>query len=58
MTIFGLYITRAATIENERQERKVLLDKLVAKYRKANTLWNKVISKLLWENHNLRLAKR
>ncbi|KKN77590.1 hypothetical protein LCGC14_0358650 [marine sediment metagenome] len=26
-------------------------------YVKQNKLWNRVISKLLWENHNLRMAK-
>ena len=34
-----------------------IIDKDRAKYTKQNTLWNRVISKLLFENHQLRLAK-
>ena len=50
MTIFGLHIVRASTVEKERKA-------IAAAIEKQNTLWNKVISKLLWENHQLRLKK-
>lgn len=58
MTLLGLYITKASKIEKERSERKMLLEKLVSKYKKANDLWNRVISGLLWENHNMKMELR
>ena len=71
MTIFGLHITRASTLEHERKlwsdlvkkgteslfEAASMMKTVRAEYTKQNKLWNRVISKLLWENHNLRLAK-
>ncbi len=71
MNIFGLHITRASTLKKERKAWKDIVDKGVkglleaasivesdrAAYAKQNSLWNRVISKLLFENHQLRMAK-
>ena len=50
MNIFGLHITRASKLKKEQRD-------LVTAVRKQNALWNRVISKLLYENHQMRLAK-
>ena len=57
MNIFGLYITKASTIAKERDAVKSALKALFKKRAQDNTLWDKVMSKLLWENFNLRKAR-
>ena len=56
MTIFGLYITKASTIDKERVAVKNSLKSFFRLQAKDNALWDKVMSKLLWENFNLRKA--
>ena len=71
MNIFGLHITTAKAHKKERKswselvkqgttsllEAASIMKAVKAEYAKENKLWNRVISKLLWENHNLRLAE-
>ena len=58
MNIFGLYITRASTLNKERDAATTAIKSEIEVRRKESRLWDKIMSKLLWENFNLRKALR
>lgn len=58
MKLFGLYITRASTHEKEQAGHKAVIKKVLKKRAQDNSLWDKIMSRLLWENHNLRMVRR
>jgi len=53
MTIFGLYITTAKIAKRK----SLQYEAIVKKNAKDNSFWNKITSRLLRENHNLRIAR-